>query len=99
MRIKLLLILAGIACAAQAAEFNYVPAQQVVYWTPPVDYGQVSKGWEPPSGYEKTSRPWAPPKGWEAPTETWQPPKGWGALQEWSPPEEFKGKVIRQEIH
>ena len=39
MRVKLLIILAGIACAAQAADFNYIPPQQAAYWTPPVDFG------------------------------------------------------------
>ena len=102
-RISLFLILAlawsGASTVAAVRGFNFIPPQQVVYWNPPADFGEVAAGgWEPPAGYEKTEQPWAPPAGFTAPPKGWEPPKGWGRPPEWGAPPEFKGKVIRGKI-
>jgi len=83
---------------AETRDFSFIPPQQVLYWSPPTQFGEVSKQWFPPPGYEKTEQPWAPPKGFATPPKGWEAPKGWGKPPEWSPPSEFKGKVIREEI-
>jgi len=75
--------LAAYIAVAEKPEFTYVPPKQE---------------WAPPPGFEKTERPWAPPPGFPAPPKPWAPPKGWGAPSQWAPPEEFKGKIIRQEL-
>ncbi|MCU0640834.1 MAG: hypothetical protein MUC35_01955 [Candidatus Margulisbacteria bacterium] len=62
---------------AEAPEFKYVPPEQVVYWTPPPEFGAVAQSWEPPPGFEKTAGPWAPPEGWG------EPPKAWESAPEW----------------
>ena len=83
---------------AQVKDFTFVSPQQANYWSPPQDFGEVAAGWEPPPGYEKTEQPWSPPEGFSVPPGTWGPPKGWGRPPDWAPVEEFKGKVIREEI-
>jgi hypothetical protein len=80
LSLALLLALAGglSAASGEAPEFRYVPPQEIVYWTPPPEFGETARGWEPPAGYEKTSQPWAPPAGWGEQPEGWNSQPGFG---------------------
>jgi hypothetical protein len=93
------LVFSSASTIAAVRGFNFIPPQQAVYWNPPADFGEVAAGgWEPPTGYEKTEQPWTPPAGFTAPPKGWEPPSGWGRPPEWGPPEEFRGKVIREKM-
>lgn len=82
-------ILVGTILLAEAPEFTYLPPQQVVYWTPPAEFGEAAKTWTPPPEVKWTAQPWAPPPGFVAPEKAWEPPEEFKSPEIWTPPSEF----------